>query len=226
MSIWNRPAMPKVLLVSALAIGVFVFGACGKKTDSEPAEAAPVAEIARTPEAASGAPAGVEGEAGSQSTPDAEAVESTPKAAAERRSDPKARDFALVDVTSGKTVRLSDYRGKVVLIDFWATWCRPCLMGIPHLIDLHKTYSKGKFTVLGISLDQKGPAVVKRFVKQQAIPYPIIMADQATVQAFGGVRSIPTAFLIDQDGYIVGRYEGYRHKSFFEKEIKKLLPQA
>ena len=118
---------------------------------------------------------------------------------------------------------MSDFLGQVVLVDFWATWCGPCRMSIPHLIDLYNEYSSRGFTVLGISLDQRGPSVVRPFVSSNNIPYPVVMGDQATVRNFGNVRAIPTAFLVDAEGYIGGRYEGLRDKGFFEKEIQKAL---
>ncbi len=132
-----------------------------------------------------------------------------------------APDFALRDL-HGKEVKLADFKGKVVILDFWATWCPPCVKEIPHFIELYKEYKEQNFAMLGISTD-RDMGVVKSFAQEHQVNYPILMADVKTRQAYGGIPSIPTTFVIDQAGKIHRQYVGYRDKSVFEADIKALL---
>jgi len=140
------------------------------------------------------------------------------------RADP-APQFNLQDL-SGKSVKLSDYKGKVVILDFWATWCPPCRAEIPSFVELQKEYGKQGLTVIGVSLDQGGVAGVAAFAKAQGINYPIVMGNQDVAAAYGGIEAIPTTFVIDPSGNIVAQHQGYTDKSEFEAEVKKLLPAA
>jgi len=128
-----------------------------------------------------------------------------------------APDFTLTDL-DGQKVSLSDYKGKVIIVDFWATWCGPCKMEIPSFIKLQEDY-KDDVVVLGISLDQGGPKVVVPFAKKMNINYPIVYGDGSVVQAYGGVRGIPTTFVIDRDFNIQRKYVGYTDHKVFEKDI-------
>jgi thiol-disulfide isomerase/thioredoxin len=123
----------------------------------------------------------------------------------------------------GKPVSSESLKGKVVLIDFWATWCGPCRMTIPHLAALHQAYKDKGFEVVGVSLDQQGPAVVTAFVGKQSIPYTVAMGNAKIVQDFGGVRGIPTAFIISQDGKIFRKIVGAVPREQYEKDVKALL---
>ena len=131
-----------------------------------------------------------------------------------------APDFTLTDI-EGNKVSLSDYEGKIIILDFWATWCRPCVMEIPHFIELQKKY-KEDVVVLGVSLDQGGPKAVVPFAKKMNINYPIVYGDGNVVQAYGGVRSIPTTFVIDKKFNIQKKYVGYTDPEVFEKDILAL----
>ena len=133
-----------------------------------------------------------------------------------------APSWALADL-AGEAMTSDELRGKVVLVDFWATWCGPCRKSIPHLIDLHNEYKDQGLEVVGVSLDQKGPSVVIPFVEKYKITYPVVMGTQKVVQDFGGVRGIPTAFIISQDGKIYRKLVGLRPKEAYEKDIKALL---
>lgn len=119
----------------------------------------------------------------------------------------KAPSFALPG-TDGTTVRLSDYDGKVVLIDFWATWCPPCRAAIPHIVELQDTYGPQGFVAIGMNLDQD-PDDLADFLSRTSVNYPIVRADEAARMAFGGVMSIPQAFLVDRRGMIREHYQGY-----------------
>lgn len=138
------------------------------------------------------------------------------------RAEP-APAWELKDI-DGKTVKLSDFQGKVVILDFWATWCPPCRAEIPHFVELQKQYQDQGLVVIGVSLDQGGPEVVSAFAKQQKINYPVVMGNEAVAKQYGNIEAIPTTFIIDPKGNIAGKHEGFTDKSVFEDEIKKLLP--
>ena len=125
----------------------------------------------------------------------------------------------------GKTIRSSDFKGKIVVLDFWATWCPPCRAEIPGFVELQKQYARDGVVVIGVSLDQGEPAAVKKFAEKLGVNYPIVLGDQDIVRAFGGVESIPTTFIIDREGRIVSRHVGFTEKSDLEKDIKPLLRQ-
>lgn len=110
----------------------------------------------------------------------------------------KAPEFKLKDL-NGKEVKLSDYKGKVVLLDFWATWCGPCRKGIPDLIELQNEY-KNEIVVLGITLDNKTNTAkdVDPFVKNMKINYPVLWTDDETIKNYGNINSIPTSFVVDK----------------------------
>jgi len=129
----------------------------------------------------------------------------------------EAPNFTLTDL-NGSEVSLSDFKGKVIIVDFWATWCGPCKMEIPSFIKLQEDY-QDDVVVLGVSLDQGGPKAVVPFVKKMAINYPIVYGDGQVVQAYGGIRGIPTTFVIDKDFNIQRKYVGYTDHKVFEKDI-------
>lgn len=131
-------------------------------------------------------------------------------------------DFLLYDLEN-QPVRLSDFQGKLLLINFWATWCPPCMEEIPHLEKLFQNYAKKGLMVLGISVDEAGREHVQRFIKKNGISYPIAMSQKKLEKDFGGIRGIPTSFLIDRSGKIVKKWVGYRDYSFFESLIKEQL---
>lgn len=134
----------------------------------------------------------------------------------------KAPDFALKTL-EGKVVKLSDYKGKIVIIDFWATWCPPCRKGIPDLIELQKTYSKD-LVIIGISLDQERTLKdLKPFIENYKINYPVVLGDEKVVKNYGGVNAIPTSFIVDQKGFIIDSHVGLVPKAVYEDKIKMLL---
>ncbi len=135
-------------------------------------------------------------------------------------NDKKAPQFELKDI-NGKVLKLSDYKGKVVFLNFWATWCGPCRKEIPDFIDMQKIYEKHDFTFIGVALDDYESVV--KYSKENKINYPIVMGTQETQKLYGGIRGIPTSFLIGKDGIIKQQYVGYRPKNVFEKDIKAQL---
>ena len=139
---------------------------------------------------------------------------------------PQAPDFTLKDL-DGNEVKLSDYRGKVVILDFWATWCPPCRKGIPDFVEMQAQYGEDEFVIIGINLDQ-GEAkevvpMVSDFAKKYKINYPVVIHDQEIIYAYGGIRSIPTTFVLDKEGNVRQGVQGYRPKSFFTNIIDPLL---
>lgn len=131
-----------------------------------------------------------------------------------------APDFTLTDI-NGDPVSLSDHSGKVIVLNFWATWCGPCKMEIPDFIDLQNKY-ENDLVIIGVSLDQNGPSAVVPFVEKYGINYPIVYGNGQVVQDYGGVRGIPTTFIIDQELNIQRKYVGYRARSIFENDILSL----
>ena len=136
-----------------------------------------------------------------------------------------APSFTLQDL-KGNQISLSDFKGKVVVLDFWATWCPPCVKEIPHFIELYEQYKDKGFAMVGISLDYQGISVVKSFARKYQVNYPILMTDGQVDKAYGGITSIPTTFVIDSAGNIRQKYVGYRDKAVFEADIKALLEEA
>ena len=133
-----------------------------------------------------------------------------------------APDFALPGV-DGQTVRLSDYKGTVVILDFWATWCPPCRAEIPHFVALYEKYQSKGLAIIGVALDAQGASVVAPFAKENGIQYTLAIGDDKVAQAYGGIRGIPTTFVIDRQGKIVQKYVGYRDPQVFESAIEPLL---
>ncbi|MBT3606007.1 MAG: TlpA family protein disulfide reductase [Candidatus Latescibacteria bacterium] len=132
----------------------------------------------------------------------------------------RAPDFELLNL-EGKSVSLSDHNGKIRIVDFWATWCPPCRAEIPHFNALTQRYPE--LVILGIALDREGPQVVKSFAEEFKVQYPLLMGNIKTVQAFGNIESIPTTFVIDQKGFIIRKYVGYRSQEVFEADIQTLM---
>jgi len=131
-----------------------------------------------------------------------------PHCAKEKKTSPAlAPDFTLKTLDD-QEISLSQLKGKVVLLDFWATWCGPCRESIPHLIQLYKTYRENGFEIIGISLDKGDAAVVRNFARSMDIPYPIVVAPEEVVKNYR-VTAIPTTFLIDKEGKIRERTPGF-----------------
>jgi peroxiredoxin len=130
--------------------------------------------------------------------------------------------WKLKDV-NGNVVSSDQFKGKVVVIDFWATWCPPCRAEIPGYIALQKKYRQAGLVIIGISLDQQGPGVVKKFITEHQVDYPIVMGDEVVQAAFGGMEAIPTTFIIDRAGNIRDRKVGREPEAAYEQTLRQYL---
>jgi thiol-disulfide isomerase/thioredoxin len=145
----------------------------------------------------------------------------------------KAPDFSLQDL-KGKALKLADLKGKIVILDFWATWCGPCRMEIPDLNAIYKEYKNKGVTVVGIALDEGGKSDIVKGMKKYklTITYPVLIGEggfnnktfAACAEAAGiQIQGIPTTFLLDKEGNIVSNYVGTQEKKIFTDELDKLL---
>lgn len=128
--------------------------------------------------------------------------------------------FTLPDL-SGRPVSLKDFRGKVALVNFWATWCIPCQWEMPEMDKLYGTFKNRGFVVLAVSLDQGSPKVVEDFVKERRLTYPVLLDPKAEVARLYGLLGVPGTYLIGSDGML--RYAVFGPKEWFGKEAKELI---
>ena len=135
----------------------------------------------------------------------------------------KMPEFALKNVRDGRIVESSVFSGKVLYITFFATWCPPCVKEVPVLVELQEQLADKGFSIIGLSVDEAGVAVVADFVEKHAINYPVLMAEFKTTMDFGGVFGIPVSFLVNKKGNVVKRYTGYVQRKVLEKDINSLL---
>ena len=141
------------------------------------------------------------------------------KPAKDRKAAP---DFTLKDAL-GRTFKLSEYKGKVVLLNFWATWCGPCKIEIPWFIEFEQKYKDKGFAVLGVSMDEEGWEVVRPYIEKSKVNYRIAIGNDEMAQLYGGVDSLPTSFLVDKEGRVASVHVGLVSKSDYENEINELF---
>jgi peroxiredoxin len=133
-----------------------------------------------------------------------------------------APDFQLKSL-DGKQVRLSDFRGKAVLLNFWATWCAPCKIEMPWFVDLQKQYAAQGLQVIGVAMDDSGEETIAKFAKEMGVNYPVLIGKESVGDAYGGVEFLPTTFFIDRQGKVVDRVFGLVGHSDMEDNVKKAL---
>jgi peroxiredoxin len=136
-----------------------------------------------------------------------------------------APDFALQSL-DGKTVHLSDFRGKAVLLNFWATWCQPCKIEMPWFADLQKQYAAEGLQVIGVAMDEASPEDIGKFAKDLGVNYPVLVGKEEVGVAYGGVQFLPATFYIGRDGKIVDKVFGLKGRGEIESAIKKALAQG
>ncbi len=136
-----------------------------------------------------------------------------------------APDFTLQSL-DGKTVRLTDFRGKAVLLNFWATWCEPCKLEMPWFVELQKQYGPQGLEVLGVAMDDSGKETVAKFAKDMGVNYPVLLGKESVGDEYGGLEYLPTSFYIDRDGKVVARVFGLRSRSDIEDWIKEALSRG
>ena len=153
------------------------------------------------------------------------APEATPEPEPQLGSDTPAPGLELKDVT-GKTVRLSDFAGKVVVLNFWATWCPPCRKEIPGFMELQKEYGPKGVQFVGVALDEEGLAKVKPYVEKNPFNYPVLIGDAKGVARYGEMNAIPVTYIIDRKGLIRFSRVGMVDKSVLLEKINPLLAEG
>lgn len=133
-----------------------------------------------------------------------------------------APDFTLESL-DGKTVHLSDFRGKGVLLNFWATWCQPCKIEMPWFAELQKQYGPQGLQIVGIAMDDASPKEIGEFAHDLGVNYPILVGKEAVGDAYGGVQFLPATFYIGRDGKVVDKVFGLKGRGEIEENIKKAL---
>ena len=149
----------------------------------------------------------------------------TPIPAGNNIKGTSAPDFELTTL-DGKKLRLSDLRGKAVLLNFWATWCGPCKIEIPWLEDLQKQYAPQGLQIVGVSMDDDPPAKVAKFAQDEGINYTVVMGNDKVADLYGGVDGLPETFYIGRDGKIVSRVMGLIGHKEIEENIQSALKQG
>jgi len=147
----------------------------------------------------------------------------------EKSGDEKSKSVLgeMPDVTmttmDGREISREDLKGKVVFLNFWATWCAPCRREIPDFISFQEKYGGDDFTIIGVSLDEKGYEVVRPYAEEMGINYPIVLDEYNLGDKLGGIFAVPTTYFINEEGNIVGRKIGYFPEEEMKKQIDEML---
>ncbi|HXY15563.1 MAG TPA: TlpA disulfide reductase family protein [Terriglobales bacterium] len=144
------------------------------------------------------------------------------QSAASQMKGDVAPDFTLQSL-EGKTVRLSDYRGKAVLLNFWATWCAPCKIEMPWFVELQKQYGSEGLQIVGVAMDDASPKDIAAFAREMGVNYPVLIGKEAVGDAYGGVQFLPESFYIDRNGKVVDKAFGLKGRGEIEDNIKKII---
>jgi thiol-disulfide isomerase/thioredoxin len=136
-----------------------------------------------------------------------------------------APDFEL-PALDGKNLKLSDLRGKAVLLNFWATYCGPCKIEMPWFVELQKEYGPQGFQIIGVAMDDASTEDIAKFAKEMGVNYPILLGKESVGQSYGGVSVLPTTFFLDRDGKVMAREFGLQSRSVFVDHIKKAMSQG
>jgi thiol-disulfide isomerase/thioredoxin len=136
-----------------------------------------------------------------------------------------APDFELPSL-DGKNLKLSDLRGKAVLLNFWATYCGPCKIEMPWFVELQKEYGPQGFQIIGVAMDDASLEDIAKFAKEMGVNYPILLGKESVGQSYGGVSVLPTTFFLDRDGKLIAREFGLQSRSVFVDHIKKAMSQG
>ena len=147
-----------------------------------------------------------------------------PEAATPATARKPAPDFSLRDA-NGMPIRLADFKGRVVVLDFWATWCHGCIFEIPWFIEFQKKYKAGGLSVIGVSMDDDGWKVVKPFIAAKKMNYAVVIGDDALAKQYG-LGPMPMTVLIDRNGRIADSHSGVVDKAKWESEIRSLLAES
>jgi peroxiredoxin len=134
----------------------------------------------------------------------------------------QAPDFELASL-DGRKVKLSDFRGKAVVLNFWATWCAPCKVEMPWFVDLQKEYGSDGLTILGVAMDDSEPQKIAQFASEMGVNYPVLLGTNNVSEAYGDVEYLPTTFYINRQGKIVGKVAGLIGKAEIEDDARKAL---
>lgn len=136
-----------------------------------------------------------------------------------------APEFTLQSLDD-KTVHLSDYKGKAVLVNFWATWCAPCKIEIPWFVDLQKQYGPQGLQIIGIAMDDASPKDIAKFAQDMGVNYPVLLGKEAVGDAYGGVQFLPVTVYVGRDGKVINKFFGLKGRAEIEDSIKKALSQG
>ncbi len=137
----------------------------------------------------------------------------------------KAPQFELAS-SDGQMVRLADYAGQVVLVDFWATWCGPCKSSIPWMAEMSKQLGSEGLRVVGVSMDEQGWSAVKPFLEKMPIPYPVVLGNKRVAYLYGDIDALPVAFFIDRNQRVAAIHLGAASRKDFEKTVRTLLNET
>lgn len=150
---------------------------------------------------------------------------SSPGSASVHTQGGLAPDFTLQSL-DGKTVRLSDFHGKPVVLNFWATWCGPCKIEMPWFVDFQKQYAGAGVQFLGVAMDDASTKDIAEFAQSMKVNYPILIGKESVGDAYGGVQFLPETFYIDRSGKIVDKAFGLKGRGEIEDDIKKIVGQS